>query len=103
MIIAAVALGIVSIPLVVTGLSRTANENRESQGAPIVHSWIGDRDLVVVDWSISGSAVDLGLSGPDLPGDEAQLAQSLATAFGVPVDLDVHYVVATHTTSGANP
>ena len=103
MILAVITLTIISIPLVFTGLSRSANETREDQGEPIVQSWIGDRDLAIVDWSIAGNAVDLSLSGPDFPADQEQLAQSLATAFGIPVDLDVHYVAATHTITGANP
>ena len=103
MIIAVIALAIIAIPLVVTGLDRAISAIRANQGAPIVRSWIGDRDLIVSAWSISGGDVALTLTGPDVPGDPLQLTKSLATQFGVPVSLDLRYVPSTHTQDHATP
>ncbi len=41
--------------------------------------------------------------GPDQPGDTQALAQSLATTFGGPVTLDIHYQPSTHTITVAQP
>lgn len=103
MIVAAVALAIISVPLLVTGVSRGLDEIRANQGAPVVLAWIGDRDLLVSSWSISGSAVDLTLTGPDAPADSAALATSLASTLGIPIDLDVRYQPATHNETEATP
>jgi hypothetical protein len=45
----------------------------------------------------------LALQGPDAPASSAQLAQALATAFGVPVDLDLRVVSSSHETVEAAP
>jgi uncharacterized hydrophobic protein (TIGR00271 family) len=103
MVIAVVALVMISIPLLSTGVSRGLDAIRANEGAPVVRSWIGDRDLTVSSWSIAGSAIDLTLTGPDAPGDPATLAKSLATTLGIPVDLDLRYLPGTHTENQATP
>lgn len=103
MVIAIIALGVIAIPLVGTGLDRAWDAIHANQGAPVVREWIGGRDLTVTAWSVAGQTVALTLSGPDAPADSASLAKSLATAFGTPVDLDVRYLPSTHDVSNALP
>jgi hypothetical protein len=102
-IVAVIALMVISIPLLGTGIGRGLDAIRANQGAPIVRSWIGERDLSVTAWSVDGSNVDITVSGPDAPGDSAQLADSLAAALGIPIELVLRYQPATHTTTSANP
>ena len=100
-ILAVIALVIIAIPLAVTGVQRAAATIDSMKGAPAVRAWIGDRDLAVRDWSISGDSVTLVLEGPDGPGDTATLAGDLATALGHPVDLEVRYVPTVVTNASA--
>jgi uncharacterized hydrophobic protein (TIGR00271 family) len=102
-IAAVVALVIISIPLVSTGIERVSEWNRATTGAPVVRTWIGDRDLVVDEWVVDGETVSLVLAGPDAPGDPATLAQSLARAFNGPVYLDIEYVPTAHLKVDAVP
>jgi len=88
---AVIALVVIAIPLAWTGVQRTAEWMRATAGAPYVRAWIGDRDLTVREWSVEGETVSLLLAGPDEPGDAAELAQDLATAFGGPVTLAIDY------------
>ena len=60
-------------------------------GAPIVKAWIGDRDIEVKAWLVDGGDVTLHLAGVDAPGSAADLAESLATAFGSPVVVRIEY------------
>jgi uncharacterized hydrophobic protein (TIGR00271 family) len=103
MIIAVVALLVIAIPLVATGLDRGIDAIRANEGAPVLRSWIGGRDLTVTAWSVNGNDVAITVTGPDQPGDPGQLARSLATALGVPVDLDLRYLPSTHTDTQATP
>jgi uncharacterized hydrophobic protein (TIGR00271 family) len=103
MIVAVVALAVIAIPLVVTGIGRGLDAIRANEGAPVVRSWIGTRDLKVTDWSINGGDVALTLIGPDVPAPADDLATSLASTFGIPVDLDLRYVPSTHTLTDAAP
>ena len=103
MILAVIVLGIIAIPLFVTGFDRALDSIHANQGAPVVLSWIDGRDLKVSAWQINGSNVDLTVTGPDAPADAGQLASSLAAAMGIPVDLDLHYVPSTHTVSDGTP
>ncbi len=102
-IVAVVALIIITIPLAITGAQRGLEAIRADQGAPVVRAWIGTRDLQVTDWAVDGSTVKLTLTGPDQPGDVSQLAASLAASFGTTVQVDIHYVPSAHTTSEAAP
>lgn len=88
---AVIALVVIAIPLVWTGVQRAGEWMRATAGAPYVRAWIGDRDLTVREWSVEGETVSLLLAGPDAPGDPAELAQDLATAFGGPVTLAIDY------------
>jgi uncharacterized hydrophobic protein (TIGR00271 family) len=100
---AVIALVIISIPLALTGVERASEWVRATTGAPYVRAWIGDRDLAVREWSITGDAVTLVLTGPDAPGDVDALAADLAAAFGGPVTLDVEYVASVRERSEAAP
>jgi uncharacterized hydrophobic protein (TIGR00271 family) len=102
-ILAVIALVIIAIPLVLTGIGRAYDALHAVAGEPVVRAWIGDRDLVVTAWSISGSDIEITLTGPDAPGDGAELARSLARAMGIPVDLDLRYVPSAHTEIDAVP
>ena len=102
-LLAVVALIVITIPLGATGLERAWATIHADQGAPIVRQWIGSRDLVVTDWSIDEQNVKMTLTGPDVPGDYNELAGQLAVTFGTPVTLDIHYVPAAHSVTNANP
>lgn len=102
-IVAVIALGIIAIPLVATGIERGTATVRADIGAPYVRAWIGDRDLAVQAWSIEGGTVALALAGPDAPGDPAPLARELASAYGVPVSLQVDYVATVREHATALP
>ena len=103
MIVAVVALVVIAIPLVVTGIGRGLDAIRANEGAPVVRSWIGSRDLKVTDWSINGGDIALTLTGPDAPADAKSLADSLASTFGIPVSVDLRYVPSTHTVTDGTP
>jgi uncharacterized hydrophobic protein (TIGR00271 family) len=102
-IVAIVALVIIAIPLVGTGVQRATEWYRATTGAPYVRDWIGDRDLELTEWSVVGETVTLHLEGPDAPGDARALATSLASAYGGRVELDVEYVDTEHTTIEVTP
>ncbi len=89
---AIIALVIIAIPLFWTSIERATEWVRGTTGAPYVRDWIGDRDLSVREWSITGQTVRLVLTGPDAPGDARALAADLAAAFGGPVRLQIEYV-----------
>jgi uncharacterized hydrophobic protein (TIGR00271 family) len=91
MIGAVILLGLIAIPLAWRGFDTARSAILGAQGAPVVRSWIGDRDLAVVTWSIAGDDVVLELMGSDRPGDTTALATSLAQSFGSPVNLRVEY------------
>ena len=94
-IVAIFALVVIALPLVWHGVEELQDTIRSTTGAPIVRSWIGGRDLTVTSWSIRGDDVTINLSGPDVPASVTSLADSLSTAFGVPVQLEVDYVPST--------
>jgi uncharacterized hydrophobic protein (TIGR00271 family) len=100
---AVIALVIIAIPLLWTGIERANEWVRATTGAPYVRAWIGDRDLEVREWSIAGDSVTLVLTGPDAPGDVDELAAALAAAFGAPVALDVEYVGSVRERADAAP
>ncbi|MBP1704662.1 MAG: hypothetical protein H6Q36_401 [Chloroflexi bacterium] len=100
---AVIALVIVAIPLAVTGFDRAAEWVRATTGAPYVRAWIGDRDLRVTEWSVTGDTVKLVLAGPDAPAPAAELASGLAAAYGEPVALDIQYVATVHEQAEATP
>lgn len=102
-IAAVVALVIIAIPLVLTGIENARGWVRATTGAPHVREWIGDRDLTVSEWSVSGDSVTLVLAGPDAPGDAQQLADALAIAFGGPVEVAVEYVASVRDRGEATP
>ena len=89
---ASVLLGLIAIPLAWHGFQTARTAVLSATAAPFVEAWVGDRDLIVVDWSIDGDDVHLLLTGPESPDTASRLAQDLATAFGSPVDLRVEYV-----------
>ncbi len=91
LIVAIVGLVIVSLPLAWNSVRAVEGIVRGTTGAPLVEAWIGTRDLQVVTWSITGDEVRLALVGTDAPPDAAPLAQSLAKAFGSPIDLQISY------------
>ena len=102
-IAAVVALVIIAIPLVGSAVQRVAEWGRATAGAPVVRDWVGERDLTVEAWSVEGDTVSLVLVGPDVPGDTAQLASELATAFGGPVTVEIEYVASVRERVDATP
>ena len=100
---AVIALVIIAIPLVATGIESARGWIRATTGAPYVREWIGDRDLTVREWTVAGDTVTLIVAGPDAPGDAQALATDLAAAYGAPVTLDVEYVPTTRQQVEAAP
>ena len=100
---AVIALVVIAIPLVASGIQRAAEWTRATTGAPVVRGWIGERDLTVEAWSVEGDTVSLVLAGPDVPGDTGQLASELAAAFGGPVTVEVEYVASVRERVDATP
>ncbi len=100
---AVIALVIIAIPLVWTGVQRATEWIRATTGAPYVRAWVGDRDLVVREWSVEGDTVTLLLAGSDAPGDPQPLAADLAAAYGAPVTLEIQYVPTMHERVEAAP
>jgi uncharacterized hydrophobic protein (TIGR00271 family) len=100
---AVVALGVISLPLAWSGVQKVQDTLHASAGAPIVNAWIGDRDLEVRAWVVDGEDVALHLAGVDSPGSAADLAASLAAAFGTPVELDIEYEAIERYEAGATP
>ena len=90
-----VALVVISLPLVWHAARVAMTTIAESTAAPVVESWIGDRDLVVVDYSIDGERFELALTGESAPTDVDALADSLATTMGQAVDLEVTFTPRT--------
>jgi uncharacterized membrane protein len=100
---AVVALGIIALPLVSTGIERAREWSRATTGAPYVRAWLGGRDLAVTAWSVEGDTVRLKLEGPDAPGDPKALAATLADAFDGAVYVDIEYVPSAYLRAGAEP
>jgi len=100
---ALVALAVIAVPLAWRGYEDARETILGGTGAPIVKAWIGERDLLVTDWSISGDVVTIDLEGSDAPADAAPLARDLATAFGEPVDLRISYVAIERGSATATP
>jgi uncharacterized hydrophobic protein (TIGR00271 family) len=100
---AVIALVIIAIPLVATGIESARGWLRATTGAPYVREWIGARDLEVREWTVAGDTVTLLLAGPDAPGDAQALATDLAAAFGGPVTLEVEYVASVRERAEATP
>jgi len=102
-IVALVALGFISIPLVVQGIEDARATIWSTTGVPIVRDWIGDRDLEVLDWNITGNTVTIALTGSDAPAPAPPLAASLAQAIGQPIDLEVSYTPMVRERASASP
>jgi len=102
--IAAMAvLVVVAIPLFVHGFDVARATIWSTTGAPIVRDWIGDRDLEVLTWSITGNTVTIALTGSDTPAPAPPLAASLAQAIGQPIDLEISYTPLTRQHAVAAP
>ena len=100
---AMVALVIVAIPLVVHGIDTARVTIWSTTGAPIVREWIGDRDLEVLDWSITGDTVSIALTGSDAPAAAEPLAASLAQAIGHAINLEISYTPLVRVRASASP
>ena len=92
LIMATVALVLIAVPLAWRGYQNVSAQLTAMEGAPVVVSWIGERDLSVTDYSIDGEVIELVVAGSEIPSDVPALADSLATTLGHPVDLTVVYV-----------
>jgi uncharacterized hydrophobic protein (TIGR00271 family) len=92
LIVAFVALALITVPLVWDATAEVDEMVMTLEGAPVVESWIGDRDLTVTDYDIDGQRIKLILSGSQAPDDVPQLARELATTYGEPVDLTVEFI-----------
>jgi hypothetical protein len=102
-IAAMVALVIVAIPLVAHGIDTARVTIWSTTGAPIVRDWVGDRDLEVTTWSITGDTVSIALTGSDTPAAAEPLAASLAQAIGHPINLEISYTPLVRERASASP
>jgi uncharacterized hydrophobic protein (TIGR00271 family) len=102
-IVAMAALAIIAVPLAAHSFSVARSVILGAQGAPIVATWIGDRDLQVTSWSIDDDQVTIALSGAALPPDAQSLATSLAKSFGESVDLEIRYTPVSRVKVSASP
>ncbi len=100
---AMVALVIVAMPLAAHAYDAARTTIWSTTGAPIVRAWIGDRDLEVIAWSITGNTVSIALTGSDAPAPAAPLATSLALAIGQAIDLEISYTPLTREHAVATP
>jgi hypothetical protein len=90
-LLAVVMLIIVAIPLMKSSLEEARTIILSNEGAPVVEAWVGDRNLEVVRWSISGELVTVDVAGTEPPAPAASLAATLAATFGQPVQVVVNY------------
>jgi uncharacterized hydrophobic protein (TIGR00271 family) len=102
-VVAMVALVIVAMPLAAHAVDTARTTIWSTTGAPIVRDWIGDRDLQVLDWSITGNTVSIALTGSDAPAPAGPLAASLAQAIGQPIGLEVSYTPLVRERAVASP
>ncbi len=100
---AVVALVIIAIPLVANGIDAARGIIWSTTGAPIVRDWIGNRDLEVLDWRITGNTVSIALTGSDAPAPAPPLATSLAHAIGQPINLEISYTALAREHAVATP
>lgn len=92
LLVAVLALIVVAAPLAWQGAQRVQEQLTVLTGAPVVATWIGDRDLSVTSYDVDGDVIDIVVAGSDVPRDVPDLADELAVALGYPVDLTVTYV-----------
>ena len=90
--VAVVALVLIALPLAWGAVETVEAQATALEGAPVVESWIGDRDLVVTDYTIEGDRIQLFLAGSNAPTDVPELADQLAATLGHTVDLTVEWV-----------
>lgn len=103
LIAATASLVIIAIPLAWNSAESVMRAVRGTAGAPYVEEWIGDRDLVVVSWSVSGGDVRISVTGADAPPDPSSLARDLAQEFGEPTTVHVTYAPLERTEASAAP
>jgi hypothetical protein len=101
--VAIASLVVIAIPLAWNSADSVIRAVRGAAGAPHVEAWIGDRDLVVVSWSVAGPDVLIAVTGTDVPPDPAPLARDLAREYGQPVTVRVTYSPLERTESSATP
>jgi uncharacterized hydrophobic protein (TIGR00271 family) len=89
--VAAVALVLISLPLVWRSAQNIAAEMTAIDGAEVVQAWTTPQGLSVVDWTIEGDRMELIVAGPTAPTGVEALAVDLAAKVGHPVDLAVSY------------
>lgn len=92
LVVAVVALTVIAIPLIWRSYENVTSTMTALAGAPVVTDWIGERDLEVTDYTISGETIEMTVAGSEVPTDVQALAQELATTLRHPVDLTVVYV-----------
>ncbi len=102
-ILSMVALVVIAVPLAANSYASALAVLRGAEGAPLVRAWIGDRDLAVTSWSVSGGSVTIDLAGSDQPPSPDSLAASLSKAFGEPVQLELNYAPVTRLRATSMP
>jgi uncharacterized hydrophobic protein (TIGR00271 family) len=91
LIIAIVSLSLITVPLLWRSVGNVVSAISARNSNPVVVEWIGDRDLTVLDFQVSGESITLDIAGSVVPRDVPVLADSLADALGHPIDLKVEY------------
>ena len=73
--VAVVALVLIALPLAWGAVESVEAQATALEGAPVVQSWIGERDLEVTDYTIEGDRIQLFLAGSSAPTDVPVLAR----------------------------
>jgi uncharacterized hydrophobic protein (TIGR00271 family) len=97
------ALVILAVPLTARTVGNLMEVADAGQVAPDVRTWVGRRDLAVLDYSINESTVHLVLAGPDAPASVDELAQSVSSRLGRPMAVEVEYAPTILLRSGEDP
>lgn len=92
LVVAILALVLVAVPLAWHGALRIRAQLAVLEGAPVVLTWIGDRDLSVTGYHVDEEVIEITVAGADVPPDVPDLAERLADRLGRPIDLTVTYI-----------
>ena len=103
LIVAVLALALISIPLAAQALDNIRVIVWSNAAEPAVSAWTTAQDLRVADWSIEGDVLRLSVAGPNAPVGVDALASDVAAAIGHPIELHVDFIQQRHDVVPATP